>query len=376
MDAAKKVSTIVITGGHVTPALAVVSEIRRVHPDWRILWIGRRTALEGIAIESEEYRLVRKQGIRFLTLTTGRFTRQWSLNTISSLVKIPVGYVQALFWLARVRPTIIVSFGGYVALPVVVAGAILRIPSITHEQTHVPGLANRIIAGLVGRICVSFPETSARFAKDKTVVTGLPIRHELLAAAKPLQTSAMEPTPVVYITGGSTGAVSLNTIVFPVVTHLTKTYIVIHQTGHPSFEQARSIRDDLPIVQKKRYIIAPFFDIEDLGGILRPARIVIARAGANTVWELALLAKVAILVPLPWSAGGEQKANALWLAQNGGAVVLDQQGLTDAKMERTIHAMMANYTRYQERAQRLSRTVPRKGSERFVEEIEQIVTSI
>lgn len=372
----KKNVTIAMTGGHVTPGLAVVSEIRRLHPEWRILWIGRRTALEGITVESEEYRLVTKQGIRFFTLTTGRFTRLWSIRTLFSLIKIPIGYAAALFWLARVRPAIIVSFGGYIALPVVTAGAMLGIPSLTHEQTLAPGLTNRIIAGLVDRICVSFPETRARFAKGKTVVTGLPIRGELLAAAKPLRLTQTESLPVVYITGGSTGAVSLNTVVFPLVTHLTEIYTVIHQTGHPSFTQAMRVRDELPMAQKERYRIAPFFDIEDLAGILSRARIVIARAGANTVGELAALGKVAILVPLPWSAGGEQKANALWLAQNGGSVVLDQQGLTDEAMERAIHEMMANYVRYQERAKRLVRTFPRDGSERLVEEIEQIVSSI
>lgn len=376
MDMVKKNITIAITGGHVTPALALISEIRRMHPDWNLIWIGRRTALEGVNIESEEYRLIRKQGIRFLALTAGRFTRLWSFKTIYSLVKIPVGYVQALFYVARERPTIIVSFGGYIALPVVAAGAMLGIDCITHEQTHAPGLANRIIARFAKRVCVSFPETRAWFTKTKTVVTGLPIRRELLTAAKFLQTPVTGSLPVLYITGGGTGAVTLNAVMFPAIRRLTKTFIVIHQTGHPSFAQASRLRDDLPIVQKKHYIIAPYFDIGDLSGVLREAHIVIARAGANTVGELAAIGKVAILVPLPWSAAGEQRENASWLATNGGAVVLDQPGLTDARVQRSIHEIMTNYVNYQDRAARLARTFPRNGSLLLLGEIEHAIASI
>lgn len=369
-------TTIAITGGHATPALAVVSEIKRLHPTWNLIWIGRRTALEGTRTESEEYRLVRKRGIRFLTLTAGRFTRLWSIRTILSLIKVPLGYMQALFYLIRERPTIIVSFGGYIALPVVLAGAVLGIPSITHEQTQVPGLANRIIARFARRICVSFFESLGWFPKNKTVVTGLPVRRELLAAAKSAPIRPTGSFPVLYITGGSTGAITLNSIVFPAIRQLTKTFTVFHQTGHPSFGQASRVRDSLPEAQKRRYVIVPFLGTEGVGQMLGSAQIVIARAGANTIGELAMLGNVAILVPLPWSAGGEQRSNALWLAQNGGAVILDQEGLTGETVERTIHELMADYASYQERASRLTRTFPRNGSERLVGEIEQIVASI
>lgn len=361
-----------ITGGHITPAIALVEEVQRIHPDWEIVCIGRRFALEGEGIESQEMKLLGNYHIRFLPLTAGRLTRVLTLTTLWSLAKFPIGYFQAFRYLMREKPTLIVSFGGYIALPVVVAGVLLGIPCVAHEQTHVPGLANRIIARFAKRICVSFPEVASQFARAKTVVTGLPIRKGLFQPPQIISPSFDSSHELIYITGGSTGAVSLNALLFPLIRRLTQTYMVVHQTGNSSFVTALHVREDLSQKQKDRYVVSQTFDIQQLSWIFSHATLVIGRSGANTVGELAALGKVAVLVPLPWSAGGEQKKNALWLVRHGGAVILDQERLTPHALQQAIEATLKNIMQYQQKAKRLKEQFPRDGAHRLLREIERV----
>lgn len=367
--------TLCITGGHATPALAVATAVRKRHPDWELVWIGRSFALEGTSLPAEEYRLVAQKHIRFLPLNAGRLTRALSVHTIASLLKIPYGFFQAFWYCSREKPDCIVSFGGYVALPVAVAGWFLRIPVITHEQTRVPGLANRIIGLLARRVCVSFPESKVFFLKGKTVETGLPLRKKLFYPSKTNSIGVVVSKPVLYVTGGSTGAVSLNELLFPIVDLLTNEWSVVHQTGRVSFDNAATVKQALPKVRQRRYVIKPYFSEDELAWIYAHARVVIARAGANTVGELAALEKVSVLIPLPWSSYQEQQANAKWLEQAGSAVVLDQRKMTSQILVETLHQMTRDFDHYQNNADRFCSHMPRDADTRVAEEIEKVIGS-
>lgn len=359
-----KHTSIVITGGHITPAMAVIDALKR---NASIVFVGRKYAMEGSRTVSFEYRLITEKHIKFISLSTGRLQRRFTWQTIPSLLKFPVGLIQALICCLRERPSLVVSFGGYIALPTVLAAWLCRIPVITHEQTLVAGLANKIIARIAARVCVTFPETLSHFPKEKAVVTGLPIREALFTPSKkaPFSCDLMH-YPLIYITGGGTGAQSLNRLLFPLLAELLKKYTIVHQVGDASLAEAQKIRNE-------RYIAASYFPLSTVSWILTHAALVFGRSGANTVTELAALGKVAILVPLPWSAGGEQKANAEWLAGHGGAVVLNQTELTPRVLEQKITEVQKNIMFFQKRADAFAPEIPRDGTKRFVREIEHIL---
>jgi UDP-N-acetylglucosamine--N-acetylmuramyl-(pentapeptide) pyrophosphoryl-undecaprenol N-acetylglucosamine transferase len=247
---------------------------------------------------------------------------------------------------------------------------------ITHEQTQDAGFANRIIARLSKKVCVSFEETLSVFPKGKAVVTGLPLRRSLFEepkkAAFPLPHN---PGNIFYITGGATGAASLNAIVYRALKDVLAQGTVVHQVGRYSYDEAVKVKRGLPPALRARYIVMPYVEGDAYVWLLHRAHMIIGRAGANTVSELAALGKVAILVPLPWSAGGEQQKNAQWLAANGGATVVSQKELNAKKLLRFISETLDSYERLSSRAKSFARLVPRDGAVRMVAEIEHLLTS-
>jgi UDP-N-acetylglucosamine--N-acetylmuramyl-(pentapeptide) pyrophosphoryl-undecaprenol N-acetylglucosamine transferase len=369
----KNKRTIALTGGHITPALALIEALQE-RDDISMVFIGRKHAMEGSRTLSFEYQLVREKGIRFVSITAGRLQRYISWQTILSILKIPIGYVQAFIYCLRKRPSLIVSFGGYVALPPAIAGWLCRIPVITHEQTLVAGLSNKIIARIAKRVCVTFPETLTQLPKGKAVYTGLPMREGLFTPPKRAPIALdLKQYPLIYVTGGGTGAQSLNRLLFPILPALLRHHSIIHQVGDTSLTQAQTIRAALPSGYRDRYIVRSYIPTTTLSWVLSHAALVLGRSGANTVMELAAVAKVAVLVPLPWSAGREQQENAAWLARNGGAVVLKQPELTPQILENTIEATWANLKSFQQRADACASRIPRDGTKRFVREIEHIL---
>lgn len=365
-----------ICGGHVTPAIATIDILTR-DKNIDIVFIGRKYAMEGDRHISAEYTLIQEKSVRFLPIIAGRLQRTFSVQTIPSLLKIPAGFIQAVRYCLTEHPVLIVSFGGYVALPVALAGWLLHIPVITHEQTLAPGLANRIIERIATRVCVTFDETLQKFTKEKTIVTGLPMREELFSPSKTAPyVMETKKYPLLYITGGSTGAHTLNRLLFPVIGELVKKYTVIHQTGSFSHDAAVAIRSALPENARARYIIESFTTLPQLSWILGHAFFVIGRSGANTTMELSALGKVAILVPLPWSAGNEQLLQAKWLAIHGGAVVVEQNTLTSTTVLKHIQEVEKSYDELHKRAEVFAPSIPRDGAARLAQEIQNRFKSL
>lgn len=360
---------IFITGGHLTPAVAVIDEIQDRKLVWEIIFIGRRYAVEGSHEMAHEEEIIRGRGVRFIELRTGRLQRSFTFYTISSLIKIPYGFVQALILCMREKPDAVVSFGGYVALPVVVASYILRIPILTHEQTRVVGIANKIIAFLAKKICISFPDIRHTFPQQKTIYTGLPVRKELLNAhpAGPFKGDIHHPS--IYITGGTTGSVSINNLLFPLIPYLAQRFTIIHQTGRISFAKAKEEQSRLRELDRKRYIIQDYFDEHIVASILHVCVLVICRSGANTVYELALLKKNAILIPLPWSGGNEQFENAQWLSLLGLGTIIEQRTFSPERFKHLIEEVLHHKVTHQAS----DITIRADGAARVVDEIGKIL---
>jgi len=365
-----KEKIICITGGHQTPAIAVIEEIKKIHPFWSIVWIGRKYAFEGSRVISPEYTLIRSMDIPFESLTTGRVDRSRGIYNLFLFLKILPGIWKSVRILWKIKPDLVVSFGGYIAFPVAIAAYIMHIPIITHEQTHTFGLANTVIVKIAQKVCASYPETLALVSKQKGVLTGLPIRSGIFSPPScPSFPISKEKVPIIYVTGGSTGAQSLNEIIFPIIAKLVKDMVVVHQTGDISFQKAQSIKTNLK-VENGRYIIAPFFSVSDVSWIYSHADVVVGRSGANTVAEISAYQLKAIFIPLPWAGGNEQTANALYYQKTGNGTVINQKDVTNAILTKVIYELVKtpkNIVQY-------DRVLQRDGALNMVREIDTLLS--
>lgn len=333
---------IVLTGGHAaTPAVAVVEELlRRETKRWKIAWIGARQAIEGKEVPTLESEVFSKLGVESLVVAAGRIQRRFSLWTIPAILKIPLGFFHALILLTRIKPKIILSFGGYAAYPVVLAGWLMRIPVIIHEQTAAAGRANRASSVFAKKICLARPESLNYFPKRKCVVIGNPVMTQV---AEVVPKAAIGRPPTLYITGGSRGAQVINQAVAGVLEKLLTKYRIIHQTGALDFAKFERLKNALPIEASKRYEVFDRIDPLKVDNVYREADIVIGRAGANTVAEIMAAKRPAILIPIPWSYLDEQTKNAVFAEKYGLAKILKQENLTPANLFQAVRELNSDW---------------------------------
>lgn len=339
------------TGGHVQPAVAIARELRARGPA-QILWIGSRDGVEREAAASEQ--------IPFQSIATGKLRRYLSLHTVTDAFRIPLGIVQARRKLRDARPDAVFATGGFVSVPAVIAARWLGIPCLSHEQTATVGLATRINARFCDVIALAYPDSARQLSRvrARTVVTGNPIRQELLNG-RPERGFAhfeLDPAlPLIYVTGGALGAHALNIAVSEALPSLLEAAQIVHQCGPASAngDYARLLkrRGELPETQQRRYAVVERVGPE-LSDLYAAASLIVSRAGAGTVSEIATLGKPAILVPLPGSGGDEQTRNARVLADASAALLLPQSERLADDLRREIPALLRDEKRRDEMATR------------------------
>lgn len=340
------------TGGHVQPALAVLRELRRkTHVD--VLWIGSKSGLER-AVAAEH-------GVAFTAIQTGKLRRYFSLQTPIDAARIPIGLLQAIQSLKRFRPDVVYSTGGFVSVPAVVASRLLGISSITHEQTATVGLATRINARFANVVALSFEQSRAQLPKTRAsvVVTGNPVRQELFTSSADRARATYhlpDDVSLVYVTGGALGAHAINEVVRQALPRLLEIAAVIHQCGPASangdLPLLESARNQLSPALREHYVIRERLGSE-LADVYAAAALVVGRAGAGTVSELAALGKASILIPLPGAGGDEQTRNAKILSDAGGTILLPEAELNPERLLREIaDALVPNRREAMERAAR------------------------
>lgn len=335
---------LLITGGHITPALAIIDEILEGKDlsETKILFIGRKHTSHSRKEISLEFLEIQKRHIPFIDLEAGRMTRIFSFQLLKSLLKVPIGYIHAFNILRKEKPDMILTFGSYIGLPVAICGWLIGIPVYVHEQTIHPGLSNQLIGQFATQIFVSFPESREFFDKHRSVVSGNPVRKQIFQITK--KPYAISKThPVIYITGGSLGSHSINELVKPILTSLLSRYIVIHQTGNVTefkdYDTFKKIRHKLPDDLKQRYFLRTHFLSDEIGYIYSVSDLVIGRSGANTFFELVALHKPAIFIPLPWSANREQQKHAEKFREAGTGEVFDQDEDSDKFLGMIINVL-------------------------------------
>ncbi len=319
---------LLITGGHITPALAVIDELQSgKKSEHKIIFVGRKHTSNSAKEISLEYQEIHKRGIRFIDLKAGRMTRLLNIRSLKNLAKIPEGYMNAFRILRSEKPDLILTFGSYIGLPIAICGWILGIPIYVHEQTIHPGLSNQLIGQFAKEIFVSFPETKEYFDARKTVVSGNPVRKSIFHTEK-VPFHLKKNHPVIYITGGSLGSHSINELIKPILLSLLQRYTVIHQTGnvveYDDYNTFLKIRKKLPSELRERYIVRTHFLSDEIGYVYSITDLVIGRSGANTFFELVALRKPAIFIPLPWSAHNEQMKHALMYREAGTGDMFEQ----------------------------------------------------
>ena len=319
------------TAGHVTPNIALFDSLQK--DGYEIHYIG---SYEGI-----EKGLIEDKKIPYYGISSGKFRRYRSWKNLTDPFRVLHGFFQARRLLGRIRPNVVFSKGGFVSVPVVMAAKTRHIPVIIHESDLTPGLANKLAMPSATKVCCNFPETLPYLPKEKAVLTGSPIRQELLHGNKQAAKDFCGFTgdlPILMVMGGSIGSVYINNAIRGCIDTLLTKYQIIHLCGKGNIDE--SLKD------KKRYAQFEYIS-ENLPDLFAAADLVVARAGANSICELLALHKPNILIPLSRNASrGDQILNANSFAKQGFSAVLEEEEVTSEKLMATIDDVMAHRSKY------------------------------
>ena len=312
------------TAGHVTPNIALLPGLKELGYD--VHYIGSYNGIEKNLIE--------QFGIPYHGISSGKLRRYFSMQNFTDPFRVLKGFGEAKKLIKSLKPDVIFSKGGFVSVPVVIAGKQCHVPTIIHESDMTPGLANKLSIPSASKVCCNFPETLNHLPKEKAVLTGSPIRQELLtgdrgAALKFCGLSADKP--VILIIGGSLGSVVVNNAVRKILPELLKNFQVIHLCGKDKVDA--SLKD------LKGYVQFEYIQ-DELKDLFALADIVISRAGANAICELLALHKPNLLIPLSANASrGDQILNARSFERQGYSIVLEEEELNDSTLLDAINKL-------------------------------------
>lgn len=321
------------TAGHVTPNIALIPRLRELGYD--IQYIGSYTGIER--------ELIQPFGIPYHGISSGKLRRYFSLQNFTDPFRVIKGFGEAKKLIRDLKPDVIFSKGGFVSVPVVLAGKKCNVPVIIHESDMTPGLANKIAIPSATKVCCNFPETLEHLPKEKAVLTGSPIRQELLSGNK---IAAMDlcgfsaGKPVILVIGGSLGAVAVNQAVRAALPELLESFQIVHLCGKGKVDESFH---DVKGYKQFEYIK------EELRDIFALADLVISRAGANAICELLALRKPNLLIPLSANASrGDQILNARSFERQGFSIVLEEEEVSKETLLAAVDQLYRNRNTYTE----------------------------
>ena len=319
------------TAGHVTPNIALLPRLKELGYD--IQYIGSYTGIEKELIEPF--------GIPYHGISSGKLRRYFSVQNFTDPFRVLKGFREAHKLIRQLKPDVIFSKGGFVSVPVVLAGKRCKVPVIIFESDMTPGLANKIAIPSAAKVCCNFPETLKSLPEGKAVLTGSPIRQELLSGNKIAAMDMCHFTsdkPVILVIGGSLGAVAVNNAVREALPELLKDFQIIHLCGKGKMDE--SLKDVEGYCQFE-YIK------NELRNLFALADIVISRAGANAICELLALHKPNLLIPLSANASrGDQILNARSFERQGFSLVLEEEQLTKETLLAAVKNLYENRTTF------------------------------
>jgi len=321
------------TAGHVTPNIALMPRLREL--GYEIHYIG---SYDGI-----EKKLIEEMNIPYYGISSGKLRRYFDWKNFTDPFRVLKGFGEAKKLLKKIKPDVVFSKGGFVTVPVVQAAKKCHIPTIIHESDMTPGLANKLAIPAASKVCCNFPETVKYLPEGKAVLSGSPIRQELLSG-NPLAAlnfcNFTSSKPVLMVIGGSLGSVAVNNAVRSILPELLKTFQVIHLCGKGNVDESLSHTEGYVQYEYIKQELADLFALSD---------VVVSRAGANAICELLALRKPNLLIPLPASASrGDQLLNAASFQQQGFSKVLEEEKITPKLLLSTILDLYENRSAYVE----------------------------
>jgi len=315
------------SGGHVMPALTLIDELRR-RGDHDIAYVGSHAGIEREVVTARD--------VPYTPISTGKLRRYLSWENLTDVGRVAWGTLQAFGWFLRRPRGLVFSTGGFVSVPVVVAGRLTGQTVFVHEQTSRAGLANRLAARFAHAVFVSFESSKSLFPASKTEVSGYPLRRAcfeptegpVVVAGRDL--SAVDG-PILFLTGGGNGSKLLNEWLRDHLSQLQERFFVVHQVG-------KAFAEEYAALDGERYVSTAFVD--DMIGVLRLADVVVSRAGAGTVQELMALGKRSLFVPLAIAQKNEQYHNAMEASERLGSIVVTEDQLAQADLPALCEQLM------------------------------------
>lgn len=330
------------TGGHFYPIIAVAQAVGRLVEEERLV----EAKLYYFSNSPYDAHLLFENRIEFHHISAGKWRRYFSVHNFWDQLKTLKGFLTAVWKLYLIYPDVVFSKGGYASFPTVLAARVLGLPVIIHESDSHPGRVSLWSAKFAKRIAVSYPEAMDFFPKDKTALTGNPIREELLS---PISHGAHEflklddKHPILFVTGGSQGASVLNDTVLDILPSLLKQYQVIHQVGKDNFpdieKRSRTILEKT--TDRDRYHLFAHLNSTALRMMAGVTDLVVSRAG-SAIFEIAIWGLPSIIVPIPEPISHDQRTNAFTYARSGGAIVIEQGNLTPSVLLSEINRLMSD----------------------------------
>jgi UDP-N-acetylglucosamine--N-acetylmuramyl-(pentapeptide) pyrophosphoryl-undecaprenol N-acetylglucosamine transferase len=335
------------TGGHIYPAIAIATGLRRDLPDANILFIGSDKGLEKD--------LVPKAGFELKTIRIKGFKRKLSLDTLSTIKELALGMMASWKIIAGEKPDLVIGTGGYVAGPVLFLASLSGIKTLIHEQNVKPGVTNKILSRFVDKIAISFEESHKYFPKKKTILTGNPVRSEIAAGNRSkalVEFGLNSDLPVVLCFGGSQGALRLNDAMVELISDLKdeKSFQIIHITGKGQYSKVMGQLGNKGILLDSLGHIKILPYVYNMQNAYAAADLVISRAGALTVSEISMCGKPSILVPLHTAAGNHQNYNAKHLKDHGAAVIIQDHQLSAKTLREAVEGIVFDRRRMKEMA--------------------------
>lgn len=362
------------TGGHINPALAVAGLIREKYPQSDILFVGTAVKMEA--------QLVPAAGYNFKTIDIQGFSRDLTPSgikqNISTVIKLVKSSSQAKKIIKEFNPDVVLGFGGYVGGPVLRTACKLGIPTAIHEQNAFPGVTNKALAKIVDRVMLTAPEAEKYMQpKNPCVVTGLPVRGELISADREFSRAELgvDDRPVILSMGGSLGARVINNAVTQLIEerYEKKDCYFLHATGKAGVGMFDVIEKEkgINLAENKHIMLREY--INDMHRCMSAADLVICRAGASSLSEIQAMGKPSILVPYPYAAENHQYYNAMELVKNDAAILIEEKDFTGERLIKEIDSLLSDRKRLEELGANAKKMAIYDATERIVSCICEIV---
>lgn len=328
------------TGGHFYPLIAVAQELNASEQQPALYYFGP---------SPYDIKLLEANGIDYIYCPAGKLRMYFSIQNFFDIFRSFFGIFVALWKLYIIYPDVIFSKGGYTSVPILTAARFLKIPVVIHESDAVPGRANKLAIKYARYIGIAYDDVAQYFPAEKTAMVGIPLRKEVtLIPENPFeQLGIPNDKPLIFVTGGSTGADRINNLILLSSSQLLKDYRIFHLTGPDNLENfrlsAQSLLEGTGLMEN--YYLEGNISAEMIAALMSAASIVITRAGSTTLFEIASHGKPAIIIPIPEDVSRDQRTNAYAYARSGAATVIEEHNLTPHLLAEEIHSIISDPSR-------------------------------